>query len=131
MVTASGQRLPSAISMTLVRSSPEADIAALWAEVAHGPITSFWTALGRSDLPFKGDMRQQADSVASANVELLPRLPITLGQFGRSFGGIVAKVDDQVPLACFRLKVVVKLGYVMRILRERARSHHAVKHERC
>ena len=48
-----------------------------------------------------------------------PRL-ITLGQFGRCFGGIEAKVDDQVPLACFRRRWWSKLGYVMGIVRERA-----------
>ena len=48
--------------------------------------------LGRSDLPFKGDMRRQTDSIASANVELM------------------------IPA----LKVVEKLGYVMGIVRERA-----------
>ena len=32
----------------------------------------------------------------------LSRLLITLGQFGHCFGGIEAKVDDQVPLDFFR-----------------------------
>jgi len=43
-----------------------------------------------------------------------------LGQFGRCFGGIEAKVDDEVLLALLSPKVVEKLGYVMGIVRERA-----------
>ncbi len=36
-----------------------------------GQSRRFGPILGRSDLPFKGDMRRQTDSIASANVELL------------------------------------------------------------
>jgi hypothetical protein len=39
--------------------------------VAMGQSRRFGPLLGRSDLPFKGDMRRQTDSIASANVELL------------------------------------------------------------
>jgi len=44
-----------------------------------------------------------------------------LGQFGRTFGGIEAKVDDKC-LGLLSPKVVEKLGYVMGIVRERAGS---------
>ena len=64
-------------------------------------------------------MRRQTDSIASTNLELLIRLLITLGQFGRCFEGIEAEVNDQVPLACVSPKME-KLGYVMGVVRERA-----------
>ena len=85
-----------------------------------GQSRRFGPLLGRSDLPFKGDMRRQTDSIASANVELLIPAAHHLGSVRPLLRGIEAKVDDQVPLACFRQKVVEKLGYVMGIARERA-----------
>ena len=57
---------------------------------------------------------------------------ITLGQFGRCFGGIEAKVDDQVPWLAF----AEGGGEAGLCDGDRAgasvtRSHRAVKHERC
>lgn len=103
MRTALGQKQWWTPSWIGIRFAPlTTDMARLNRPSAKGQSRRFGPLLGRSDLPLKGNMRRQTDSIASANVELLIPVLITLGQFGRCFGGIETKMDDQVPLACFR-----------------------------
>src|SRR5262245_7876025 len=99
--------------------------------VAMGQSRRFGPLLGRSDLPFKGDMRRQTDSIASANVELLiPSSPWVSS--AAASGASKPKWMTKCPWLAF----AEGGGEAGVCDGDRAgasvtRSHHAVKHERC